>query len=64
MPVARCAFCTATPLREVAVSKWTTDPDDRSRLTIWLCGKHMQRVQKAGPNGYAHGAEKFKAGFW
>ncbi|MSQ29243.1 MAG: hypothetical protein EXR68_01980 [Dehalococcoidia bacterium] len=64
MPIARCAFCTATPLRELAVSKWTTDPDDRERLTIWLCGKHMQRVQKAGLSGYAHGAEKFKAGFW
>ncbi|RLT38119.1 MAG: hypothetical protein DWI58_15970 [Chloroflexi bacterium] len=64
MSTARCAFCTATPLRELAVSSWTTDPEDRSRLTILLCGKHMVRVQKAGPKGYAHGEEKFKAGFW
>ena len=64
MPSARCEFCTAHPDREVAVSKWLDDPDERERLTLWLCNKHLARVTKAGVKGYAHNGHFFKAGFW
>jgi hypothetical protein len=64
MPVARCEFCTSQPLREVAVSRWTHDPNDRERLTIQLCGKHLQRVSKAGASGHEHKGARYKLGFW
>lgn len=64
MALARCIFCTTPPVREVAVSRWRTDPDDRERLTVWLCTKHLQRVQKAGNAGYAHQGLRYKEGFW
>ena len=64
MPSARCEFCTAQPLREVAVSRWVDNPDDRERLTIQLCGKHLKRVHKAGARGHAHRGTRYKIGFW
>ena len=64
MPTQRCEFCTAHPDREVAVSRWHDDPDERERLTIELCNKHLVRVNKAGPKGYAHEGHFYKAGFW
>ena len=64
MPLTRCEFCTARPLEEVAVSRWVDDPDERERLTIPLCGKHLQRVRKAGPGGHAHRGQHYKLGFW
>lgn len=60
----RCEFCTARPHEEVAVSRWHDDPNDRERLTLWLCHKHLQRVQRGGPRGWAHGGAFYKAGFW
>lgn len=64
MPIARCEFCTARPLEEVAVSRWVTDPDERDRLTIPLCAKHLQRVKKAGTRGFEHRGLHYKVGFW
>lgn len=64
MPIARCEFCTSTPREEVAVSRWTSDPEDRERLTIQLCSKHLKRVNRAGPNGHEHRGFRYKAGFW
>lgn len=64
MPPPRCLFCTAAPRGEVAVSRWTDDPDDRERLTVALCPKHEQRVRRAGPRGYEHRGAFYKEGFW
>ncbi len=64
MPMARCEFCTSTPREEVAVSRWSSDPDDRERLTISLCAKHLKRVQRAPNAGHQHRGYSYKAGFW
>ena len=64
MALQRCEFCTATPLQEVAVSRWVDDPDERERLTLWFCGKHLQRVKKAGTKGFEHKGQHYKVGFW
>jgi hypothetical protein len=64
VPLARCEFCTAKPVREVAVSRWVDDPDDRERLTIELCGKHLKRVTKAGKRGHEHRGRRYQVGFW
>lgn len=64
MPAPRCEFCPARPRDEVAVSRWTDDPDDRERLTIPLCAKHLTRVRRGGERGYEHRGMRYKAGFW
>lgn len=64
MALTRCEFCSAQPLRELAVSRWRDDPDDRERLTIELCAKHLRRVSKAGTKGHKHLGQFYKAGFW
>jgi hypothetical protein len=64
MPMQRCQFCTAQPLQEVAIARWTTDPDDVERDTVWFCGKHLQRVKKAGNRGFEHKGVHYKIGFW
>ena len=64
MPLTRCEFCTAQPLGEVAVSRWAADPDDRERLTIRLCSKHLRRVRNGGAKGYEHRGMRYKEGFW
>ena len=64
MPQKRCLFCTTAPRGELAVSRWTVDPDDRERLTVELCAKHEQRVRRAGQRGYEHRGTFYKAGFW
>jgi hypothetical protein len=64
MPLTRCQFCTAQPLREVAVARWRDDPDDVERLTIELCAKHLQRLNKAGQKGHKHLGQFYKVGFW
>lgn len=64
MPTARCEFCTAQPFEEVAVSRWRDDPEDRERLTIELCRKHLRRLRKAPAAGFAHRGLRYRAGFW
>ena len=49
MPGARCLWCTDPPREEVAVLRWRGD--DKERLTIALCGKHLERLSKAGERG-------------
>lgn len=63
MPAApRCEFCTARPREEVAVLRWVDD--DRERLTLWLCGRHLARVKKAGTAGWEHRGKRHKFGWW
>ena len=63
MPVLeRCQFCTARPVDDVAVMRW--QEDDRERLTLALCGRHLQRIQKAGPRGWEHQGRLHKIGWW
>ncbi len=64
MATQRCEFCTARPHQEVAVSRWHEDPDERERLTLWVCVKHLARMQKAGTRGWAHDGAFYKTGFW
>ena len=54
MPTARCLWCTDPPLEEVAVLKWRGTPvaanaDEKERLTVSLCRKHLERLRKADP---------------
>ena len=64
MPLSRCQFCSAQPLREVAVSRWRDNPDDVERLTIELCAKHLRRLEKAGKRGHRHLGQSYRTGFW
>jgi len=64
MPLPRCEFCTARPHEEVAVSRWTGEPDDRERITIALCAKHLKRVRNSPERGYEHRGLHYKVGFW
>jgi hypothetical protein len=57
-------FCSAQPLRETAISRWRDDPDDVERLTIELCAKHFQRLNKAGKKGHKHLGHFYRPGFW
>ena len=61
-PGDRCEFCTARPREEVAVLRWLHD--DRERLTLWLCARHLERMQKAGPRGWPHAGKLHKVGWW
>jgi hypothetical protein len=63
MPVIqRCEFCSAQPKSEVAILRWIDD--DRERLTLWLCAKHLARIQKTGTRGWEHGGKLHKVGWW
>ena len=61
----RCAFCTSRPREETAVLRWRPqDAADRDRLTLWLCGRHMERMQKSGARGWEHSGWLHKIGWW
>lgn len=61
----RCYFCTQRPREEIAIARWHPgEPDDQERLTIHMCGKHMERVRKTGTRGYAHDDYVYKEGWW
>lgn len=62
MPTARCLWCTDPPFEEVAVLKWRGD--DRERLTVQLCRKHLERLRKAGEKGREHKGYFYKVGWW
>jgi hypothetical protein len=63
MPVQqRCEFCSAIPKAEVAILRWVDD--DRERLTLLLCAKHLGRIQKTGKRGWEHGGKLHKEGWW
>ena len=61
----RCYFCTLRPREEIAIARWhPEEPDEQERLTIHLCGKHMQRLIGKGQRGYQHEDYVYKQGFW
>jgi hypothetical protein len=62
MVTQRCEFCTTRPIEEVAVLRWLND--DRERLTLWLCDRHLRRLQRAGDRGWEHKGKLHKIGFW
>lgn len=70
MPAPRCLWCTDPPREEVAVLRWRgpTGAADRSeekeRLTIALCGKHLERLRKTGERGREHKGWAYKLGWW
>ncbi|MGE0057625.1 MAG: hypothetical protein AB7P33_01710 [Dehalococcoidia bacterium] len=62
MPAARCLWCTDPPFEEVAVLKWRGE--DRERLTVNLCRKHLERLRKAGEKGRETKGYFYKLGWW
>lgn len=62
MVTQRCEFCTVRPLEEVAVLRWVGE--DRERLTLWLCDRHLRRIRRAGASGWEHKGKLHKVGFW
>ena len=65
MAANRCLWCTDPPFEEVAVAKWrAAQPDDRERLTVPLCRKHLERLHKAGDKGRETKGFYYKLGWW
>ena len=69
MPTARCLWCTDPPFEEVAVLKWRGTPnpdaaDDKERLSVQLCRKHLDRLRKAGAKGREIKSWYYKEGWW
>ena len=70
MPAARCLWCTSTPMQEVAVLRWrgapggSGDAEDKERLTVQLCRKHLERLQKSGDKGRETKGWHYKIGWW
>jgi hypothetical protein len=46
----------------VAVLKWRGE--ERERLTILVCGKHLERLRKAGDRGREVKGWSYKLGWW
>ena len=62
MPASRCLWCTDPPFEEAAVLKWRGD--EKERITIALCRKHLDRLRKAGEKGRENKGWYFKLGWW
>ena len=62
MPPPRCLWCREPPFQEVAVLKWRGE--ERERLTVDLCRKHLKRLQDAGPAGRESKGWLYKVGWW
>ena len=62
MPRARCLWCTDSPFEETAVLKWRGE--ERERLTVWLCRKHLSRLRESGARGKETGGWNYKVGWW
>ncbi len=62
MPAPRSLWCPAPPFEEVAVLKWRGE--DRERLTVNLCRKHLDRLRKAGEKGRETKGYFYKLGWW
>lgn len=58
----RCLLCVQPPLEEVAVLKWRGE--ERERLTVQLCLKHLKRLREAGPTGREIKGWNYKIGWW
>lgn len=50
------------PYQDVAVLKWRGE--ERERLTVPLCRKHMSRLQEAGTKGRETKGWFYKVGWW
>jgi hypothetical protein len=50
------------PYRDVAVLKWRDE--ERERLTVPLCRKHLSRLKEAGDAGREHKGWFYKDGWW
>jgi hypothetical protein len=50
------------PFQDVAVLKWRGE--ERERLTIPLCRKHLSRLKEAGPKGREIKGWWYKDGWW
>ena len=62
MPTARCLWCTDPPFEDAAVLKWRGE--ERERLTVPLCRKHLERLRKAGDKGRETRGWYYKLGWW
>jgi hypothetical protein len=62
LPAQRCEFCPERPYQEVAVLKWRGE--ERERLTVQICARHLARLSKAGAKGWPHKDFLWKVGFW
>lgn len=62
MPRLRCLWCMEPPYQEVAVLKWRNE--ERERLTVQLCRKHLARLKEAGQTGREHKGWWYKEGWW
>ena len=62
MPAQRCLWCTDPPYEEVAVLRWRGEEKDR--LTVQLCRKHLDRLRKAGERGRETKGWLYKLGWW
>ncbi len=62
MPGARCLWCTNPPVEEVAVLKWRGE--ERERVTIALCRKHLERLRKSGAKGRETKGWMYRVGWW
>ena len=65
MPTPRCLWCTDPPFEDVAVARWRpTAADDKERITIALCRKHLERLRKSGDKGRETKGWVYKVGWW
>ena len=62
MPAQRCLWCTDPSYEEVAVLRWRGEEKDR--LTVQLCRKHLDRLRKAGERGRETKGWFYKLGWW
>lgn len=62
MPRPRCLWCMEPPYQEVAVLKWRDE--ERERLTVPLCRKHLIRLKDSGPAGRVTKGWNYKLGWW
>lgn len=62
MPRPRCTWCTEPPFQDLAVLKWRGE--ERERLTIPLCRKHLSRLKEAGTAGREFKGWFYKDGWW
>lgn len=58
----RCLLCTEPPLEEVAVLKWRGE--ERERLTVQLCLRHLKRLRDSGATGREIKGWNYKIGWW
>ncbi len=68
MPAPRCLWCTDPPLDEITVLRWRgANPEiaeDKERMTVALCRKHLERLRKAGQRGRENKGWMYKEGWW